>query len=138
MDYDAPMPRALVLTCVVVGSACGPSVVRVPMTAENNSGQSGFALLTPLSGATTRVELELSPGNDPRPQAAHVHEGRCGEIGPIKAPLMDLVATPAKGGRFSSSTDINVGVAELLRGTFAINVHDARDFSLYVACGELK
>ncbi len=108
------------------------------MGAENNSGQSGFALLTPLSGGRTRVELDILPGNDPRKVAAHVHDGRCGEIGAIKAGLTDLEASAAAGGHFTSTTEIALALDTLLKGTFAINVHDARDFSLYVSCGEIR
>lgn len=119
-------------------SACGPQAVRVVMNAENNSGQAGFATLTPLGATKTRVEVDIAPSNDSRPQAAHVHEGRCGQIGPIKAGLTELKPDASKQGRFTSSTEVAVGLAELQRAEFAINVHDARDFSLYVSCGEIK
>ncbi|MBE2248592.1 MAG: CHRD domain-containing protein [Myxococcus sp.] len=122
---------------LLVFSACGPNQKRVVMGAENNSGQSGFAVLTALSGGRTRVEVDLLPSNDPRAQPAHIHEGRCGEIGGIKAGLTDLAPTPAKGGHFFSTTEVAVSLEALLVGPFAINVHDARDFSLYISCGQL-
>ncbi len=136
--YDARMPRFVLVSLVVFSSACGPAVHRVVMNAENNSGQSGFALLTPLSGVSTRVELDILPGNDPRPVAAHVHKGRCGEIGDIEAGLYHLKPNPAAAGHFTSTTEVPLALDALLKGTFAINVHDARDFSLYVSCGEIK
>lgn len=132
------MPRLTLVALAALSSACGPSTHRVVMNAENNSGQSGFALLTPVSGGRTRVELDILPGNDPRPVAAHVHDGRCGEIGAIKAPLTDLNPNAAANGHFTSTTEIGLALDAMLKGTFAINVHDARDFSLYVSCGDLK
>ena len=132
------MPRFVLLLFVCLGAACGPSTHRVVMNAENNSGQSGFAVLTPLSGGKTRVELDILPGNDPRKVAAHVHDGRCGEIGAIKAGLTDLEPNAAANGHFTSTSEIALALDAMLKGTFAINVHDARDFSLYVSCGEIK
>lgn len=132
------MLRLVLLVVSVLSAACGPATHRVVMSAENNSGQSGFALLTPLSGGRTRVELDILPGNDPRKAAAHVHDGRCGEIGAIAAGLEDLELNTAANGHFTSTTEIALALDAMLAGTFAINVHDARDFSLYVSCGEIK
>ncbi len=132
------MPRLVLLIVASLSAACGPAAHRVVMNAENNSGQSGFAVLTPLSGGKTRVELDILPGNDPRKVAAHVHDGRCGEIGAIKAGLTDLEPNAAANGHFTSTSEISLTLDAMLKGTFAINVHDARDFSLYVSCGEIK
>lgn len=132
------MLRCLVPLALVGLAACGPRVERVVMNAENNSGQSGIAVLTALSASRTRVEIDIGPSNDSRPQAAHVHEGLCGQIGPIKAGLKDVAPNAAKGGRFTSTSDIEVGLDALFKGEFAVNVHDARDFSLYTSCGQLK
>lgn len=132
------MPRLVLLVVVSLSAACGPATHRVVMSAENNSGQSGFAVLTPLSGGRTRVELDILPGNDPRKVAAHVHDGRCGEIGDIKAPLVELAPNAAANGHFTSTSEISLALDAMLKGTFAINVHDARDFSLYISCGEIK
>ena len=132
------MPRLVLLVVVALSAACGPATQRVVMNAENNSGQGGFAVLTPLAGGRTRVELDILPGNDPRKVAAHVHDGRCGEIGAIKAGLTDLEPNAAANGHFTSTSEIALALDAMLKGTFAINVHDARDFSLYVSCGEIK
>lgn len=128
-------PRLVSLSLLTL-AACGPQSARVVMNAENNSGQSGFATLTSLGATKTRVDLDIAAPNDNRPQAAHVHDGRCGQIGAIKAGLTDLKADAMKTGRYTSSTEIAMGLTELQKGEFAINVHDARDFSLYVSCGE--
>ncbi|MCU0699041.1 MAG: hypothetical protein MUC96_21260 [Myxococcaceae bacterium] len=123
------------LALVVTG--CGPQTQRIVMKAENNSGQSGFAVLTALSPSSTRIDLDLAASNDPRPQPGHVHEGRCGEIGAIRAGLASVAPSPTKPERFVSSTEVSLGFEQLLSGTYAINVHDARDLSLYISCGDL-
>jgi hypothetical protein len=127
--------RVAALAAVVVAGACGPRSERLSMRSENNSGQNGFALLTALSANSTRVEVDLSAPLDRQPQPAHVHEGRCGEIGPIRAGLDVLEASPAKPDRFVSTSDVQLGLEQLFSSPFAINVHDARDLSLYVSCG---
>lgn len=116
---------------------CGPRAERIVMNAENNSGQSGFAVLTELGGARVRVELDIAPSNDPREQIAHIHQGRCGEIGVIDAQLTNL-ALDATTKRFTSTTEVSRTLMTLLNGSYAINVHDARDFSLYVSCGQIR
>ncbi|MBM4777821.1 MAG: CHRD domain-containing protein [Archangiaceae bacterium] len=131
------MIRRLPALLLLTASACGPQPLRVVMNAENNSGQSGFAVLTALSSSKTRVEIDVAASNDPRPQPAHVHEGRCGEIGGIKAGLANLAPDAKKPGRFTSTTEIDVGLDTLEKGTFAINAHDVRDFSLYITCGQV-
>lgn len=118
-------------------TACGPASLRVVMDQENNSGQKGFALLTSLSKASTRVEVDIGASNDARPQPAHIHEGRCGEIGVIKAGLSNLAPDPKRPDHFVSTTEVAVGLDALLAGTYAINVHDVRDTALYVSCGQL-
>lgn len=132
------MNRGLPALLVVLASACGPQSLRIVMNAENNSGQSGFAVLTPLSSSMTRVEIDVAASNDSRPQPAHVHDGRCGEIGGVKAGLASLAPDAQKPGRFTSTTEIDVGLDVMLKGTFAINAHDVRDFSLYIACGQIQ
>lgn len=131
------MIRGLSALLVVFASACGPQSVRIVMNAENNSGQSGFAVLTALSGSKTRVEIDVSASNDSRPQPAHVHDGRCGEIGAVKAGLANLAPDAKKPGRFTSTTEIDLGFEVLQQGTYAINAHDVRDFSLYITCGQV-
>lgn len=116
--------------------ACGPRSVRVVMNAENNSGQSGSALVTD-RGAKTRIEVVIGKSDDPRGQPGHVHEGRCGEIGTAKAALSPASATSADPAHFRSDTEVDLSLEALLRGPYALNFHDVRDFSLYVSCGDI-
>lgn len=134
---------ALVLLCT-----CGPRTLVVQMTAENNSGQSGTATLTD-QGKKTGVAIEIRRSVDPqvKRQAVHFHPGRCGEI---DAKLADDLAglpdmqdpaefgKPSDGGTVYTEATISVPFTELTNGTNVINVHDARDFGLYVACGNIN
>lgn len=133
---------ALSLTLLLAATGCGPREVRVTMNADNNSGQRGFAVLKDL-GKSLTVELETSaPDFVEGTQLAHIHAGNCGEVGEILAALLGLAKTTP--GRFgSTSTEVRKTTGELLTfeeatsGEWLINVHDAREKSLYVSCGEI-
>lgn len=116
-------------------SGCGPRQLVVTMNAENNSGQRGLATATQVTPARLRVDLDIAPADDTQPLPAHIHPGTCGEIGKIHRSLNSL---ELREGRFTSATEVEMTLDELAANPFAINVHDARDFSLYVSCGELK
>lgn len=104
--------------------------VTVDLGEQNDSGQSGQATLTP-EGEQTRVVLELD--NPPAvPQPVHIHEGTCEELDPTpRYPLENL----AEG---ASETLVDVPLAELQEGEFAINAHASEDdVKTYVACGAI-
>ncbi len=124
-----------VLAACALAAACGPRTYTVVMNPENNSGQSGTAVLTELSKTKTRIEVSLKASDDPRPQLMHVHTNHCGEIGPVKFGLTSVTPDPKNPRKATSSTDIELSFDELRKGPYAINAHDVRDFSLYVACG---
>jgi hypothetical protein len=72
------------------------------------------------------------------PQNAHIHDGNCGEVGIIRAPLNKLEALPGKAGRVGSTTEVTaVNFTMLGTGEWIINAHDARDGAIYVSCGEI-
>ncbi|HEX2171358.1 MAG TPA: hypothetical protein VHL09_02790 [Dehalococcoidia bacterium] len=111
-----------------------PAAISRPITmtlvALNDSGQDGQATLTP-QGNQTRVGLELrdSPAG---PQPAHIHEGTCGDLNETpRYPLENV-------GNGRSETTVNVPVANLMNGNFAINVHRSpQDIPTYVSCGNI-
>jgi hypothetical protein len=131
------MRGSWLLLCLL--AACGPNEVRVTMNPDNNSGQAGFAVLTQTGAKKLRVVVETSAPDLATDQRAHIHEGTCGEIGPIRAGLSDLKALPEKPGRFGSTTDVEgLDLEELSTGEWAINVHDPRDNAVYTSCGEIR
>ena len=103
--------------------------VTVQLAQQNNSGQSGTAVLT-ADGNTTRVVLDLA--NSPAgPQPAHIHTGACPDVGGVVYPL----EFPQNG---KSTSTINQPLSALQTGSFAINVHKSpQESSIYVACGNI-
>src|SRR5262249_11642541 len=84
-----------------------------------------FAMLVPASRAQTPVAGEVAA-----PHPAHIHGGSCDQLGDVVVPLTDVgypqgekegaeTAHPVS----ASQTDINMSLADLLAGDFAINVH---------------
>lgn len=133
------MARLLLVSLPLFALACGPRSLRITMFAENNSGQEGFATLTATGRGATRIVVDIAAGAETAAQNAHVHEGRCGEIGAITVTLNKVERDPARPTRFVSTTNAMVDLDELLRGPpSAINVHNSRDNALYVSCGQLE
>ena len=106
--------------------------VTVKLGAQNKSGESGTAKLTP-EGDKTKVEISLKGAPKGASQPAHVHEGSCAQLDPKpKYGLANVV-----DGK--SSTEVPVKMDELMGGNLAINVHkSAEDVKTYVACGDIK
>ena len=135
------MTKLLLLTVLALGltagcggddgdEAGGGDAVTVELAAQNDSGESGTATLTP-EGDQTRVVLELSNPTDPS-QPAHIHPGTCANLDPAPAyPLPNV-----EDGR--SEATVDVALEELTDGEFAVNVHKSNEeASVYVACGDI-
>jgi len=111
-----------------------PADITVRLTVEDNSGQSGTAVVGAASSETVRVVLKLSGGTFTEPQPAHIHLGSCPHPGRVVYPLSNVV-----GG--SSETLLAVSLEKLLATSpeLAINVHRSeKDIGAYTACGDLK
>ena len=141
--------------------ACAPNQVTVVMNAQNNSGQNGVATLTDLGGKT-KVLVIVHKSDSPDPQPVHFHPGRCGEILAKFEPARDKSARglpagvglpdingldrgdgvdppgPTDGGVAFTQATLDVPLSTLTGGDTVINVHDSRDFALYVSCGNIN
>lgn len=108
------------------------SPITVALGAQNNSGESGTALLEDLNGKT-KVSVRLSGTSAGAQQPAHIHLGACPTPGAVKYPLA-LV----KNG--NSETMLEVSLENLLKELpLAVNVHkSAAEAGAYVACGDIK
>lgn len=94
--------------------------------------QTGTATLTAV-GAQTRVVLSILPSPDPTDvaQPAHIHLGNCTVLGAVAHPLTNVV-------NGASSTIVNVSLASLTMGGFAINVHKSpTQLGVWVSCGNI-
>lgn len=106
--------------------------MKIELSAQNGSGETGYATLTP-HGDGTLVEIHLQGGPAGVAQPAHIHPGTCAKLDP--KPKFGL--KPVKDGM--SSTVVPVSIKTLLASPMAINVHEsAKDIKKYVACGDIK
>ncbi len=106
--------------------------VELPISAQNNSGQSGKAIFTDVGGKT-KVVIEITPGPKGVAQPAHIHAGTCSGLGAVKYTLTDVV-----DGR--SETTL-APVMHFLHGLapIAINVHKSNTESgIYAGCGDIS
>jgi hypothetical protein len=105
--------------------------LQVKLNAQNNSGQSGQAVITEANGKV-KVIVNLTGKPSTVAQPSHIHIGSCATIGGVKYPLTNV----DKG---SAQTTIDITLADLLKQLpLAINVHkSAAEASVYVACGDI-
>lgn len=129
--------RRTTLAVLLVGFFAVPAFAaeEMPLTidlgAQNNSGETGTATLTPEEN-TTKVVIELANAPAGVAQPAHIHEGTCDNLD--KAPKWKL--EPIKDGK--STTMVPVSLKTLLKDKTAINVHKSpAEIQVYVACGDI-
>jgi len=127
------LAAALAGTLAAAAIADTPQTLTVKMIAQNDSGENGSATLTQVAdGVRVEVKLDGAPADTPQP--THIHIGNCGHIN--KAPEYPLSNTVNGAG---VATVRGVTMAELLKGTYAINVHKSTsDLGTYVSCGNIK
>ena len=120
-----------VLALTLPASAADPAHRVFALAAQNGSGEAGTVTLTPM-GDKTRVEIALAGAPNDTPQPAHVHPGSCSKLDPKpKYPLASVVDG-------YSSTTLDVPIAQLTSGEFAVNVHKSTsELPKYVSCGDL-
>jgi hypothetical protein len=106
--------------------------VTVTMNAQNNSGQTGAAAIVDAGNGQVAVAINVTAGATGVGQPAHIHKGTCANLDP--KPLYPL--TDVMNG--TSETIVNVSLADLSAGQYAINVHKSgTEASTYVSCGDI-
>jgi len=121
------------LALIAAGTATAQDkAVTVNLSAQNGSGESGTATLTP-QGDKTQVVIKLTGAPEATPQPAHIHDGSCANLdAKPRVPLQNVV-----GG--NSTTTLDMKLADVVSKGGAINVHkSAADAKTYVACGDVK
>jgi hypothetical protein len=128
----------VLLSLSVAVTACGGAdsddgaegSVKLELAEENESGQSGTAVLSPVDGGRTRVVIDVDNAPD-LPQPAHVHPGRCGNLGDPIAALESLV-----NGR--SETIVPISLSDLQRGGLVVHAHKSEaEFEVSIACATI-
>jgi hypothetical protein len=133
------MRRAFIsMAVVMVAIAALPALadktnsVTVPILAENGSGQTGVATLTPTSDGKTKVDIALKGEPDGASEPTHIHKGPCKTLTAKPSYALSNVV----GGK--STTVVDVPLSQLQAGTYAINAHEsATAIQNYVACGDI-
>jgi hypothetical protein len=117
------------------------------------AGLAALALVAALAGARWTAAQDATPA----PQAevahpAHIHGGTCAALGDVVFPLTDVALAPAAETAtppaqpmlmhadevLTSVTTVDVALADLLAGQYAINVHEsAETIGTYIACGDI-
>ena len=115
-----------------VDNAMSAHSMTINLGAQNNSKQDGQAFLndTP-DGLKVKVQVKNEPAGASEP--AHIHQGTCAKLNPAPwKPLSNVV------GGVSVTTIKGLTLAQLKKGTYAINVHEsAANLAHYVSCGDL-
>ncbi|MCH8986716.1 hypothetical protein IIA94_00915 [Patescibacteria group bacterium] len=107
------------------------SEVEVNLQEQNESGESGTAVITEVGGRI-RVVLSLTGAPEDVVQPAHIHMNSCANLGGVEYPL----EFPTNG---SSETMLEISMAELQAGLpLSVNVHKSpEEAGVYVACGNI-
>ena len=128
-----PAPSAQPTPPVVQPVSSVVKHLAVALNAQNDSGETGSAILTDEAGKT-RVVLAMNSATDTPtvPQPAHIHIGSCKELGGIAQPL-----TAVQSG--ASETLLDLPIDELLKKLpLAINVHkSSEEANVYVSCADV-
>ena len=113
-----------------IGVADAAEPITVQLRPQNNSGETGTAVLTE-AGPKTKVVVEIKGAPAGVGQPVHVHKGTCAQLDP--EPAYGL--TTLTDGKSETTIDVPLGV---LRQGFAINGHkSAQDAKTYVFCGNI-
>jgi hypothetical protein len=131
--HKIALSLALLGFAVSPAFAAAPHEIKVELAAQNNSGETGYALIKPL-GKGIEVVVHLKGGPKGVAQPDHIHPGTCANLNPVpKYPLQNVV----DGKSVTKLPDVSMD--DLFKEPMAINVHEsAQDLKKYVACGDIK
>lgn len=131
-QYSAPYQQpASTTTQETASPSATTSEITVNLSDQNESGEMGTATLMEVGGKV-KVTLKLTGAKAGVTQPAHIHTGKCPDVGAVKYPL----TSPVDG---MSETMLDVTLAQLKSELpLGINVHkSATEAKVYVSCGDL-
>jgi len=112
-------------------SPAAAGVINVTINPQNDSKQSGTATITDVPGGI-EVKVALTGAPDGASEQMHIHQGTCAKLNPAPYKALANVINGASTTKVSG-----ISTADLLKGTYAINVHDQQNLAHYVACGDI-
>src|SRR5205823_14923234 len=130
INVPAAVQTASGLPAIAATAAANSMIVQ--LAAENNSGETGTAVLTEVNGKVTVVITVIGePAGATQP--AHIHDGQCGPtLGKVVYPLTNVV-------NGVSTTTIDATMAQLKSAKYGINGHkSAAEINVYTFCGNLS
>lgn len=130
--YSQPYQQpAATTTTETASSSANLSEITIVLSEQNKSGEMGTATLMEENGKV-KVTLILTGAAAGVTQPAHIHVGKCPDVGAVKYPL-----TSTKDGM--SETMLDVTLAQLKSELpLGINVHKSvAESKIYVSCGDL-
>jgi hypothetical protein len=109
-----------------------PKEVSFALDEENNSGESGTAIIKEKNGKIT-VTIALKGFSKDISQPAHIHIGECSQVGSIKYTL-----APVVNGK--SITTLNITLIKLRQLVpLVINIHKSDiDAANFTSCGSIQ
>ena len=131
MPMGSMAPMAPAASMPFPTASTGPAMT-VKLGAQNGSGETATAVLTPVDGGITAVVTTKDA--PPNPQPIHIHKGTCATLDPKPAYPLTLL----KDGK-SMTFVKGVTLADLMASPYAINIHKSpTEAAIYVACGDIK
>lgn len=124
-------PSPMINESVVTPSVETVKEITIMLAEENKSSQSGIATLMEENGKV-KVTLEMSGAPKGVSQPAHIHVGKCPEVGDVKYPLTSVL-----DGK--SETILDTTFDQLKQQLpLGLNVHkSATQAKIYVSCGDI-
>ncbi len=133
MQQQTPSPQPAINT--TQQDSATPSAttneINVTISEQKASGESGTATLMEVD-SKVKVTLKMTGAPAGVTQPAHIHLGKCPDVGAVKYPL----TSPIDG---MSETILDVTLAQLKSELpLGINVHkSATEAKVYISCGDL-
>ena len=121
----------ILLTMGLIATVAGAQqAITIQLGAQNNSGISGTAVLTPMGNQTkVTINVQGSPAGANHP--AHIHVGSCPNPGAVVAPLPNV-----QNGM--SEATVNMSIDQIRGAQHAVNLHKSpQEASVYIACGNV-
>lgn len=119
------------LAIAAIAPAAAQDSITLDLEEVDDSGVAGNVRIVSEDGQA-EVTILLTQGlEDESEHPVHIHEGTCDDLGDVAYPLNDIVDG-------SSETTLDVDLADLRTGDFAVNAHMSADqMDVYIACADI-